>query len=1043
MSVIPKTFKNDVLKFLNIKIDLRNPSIKNFIKNENGLEKYQQQLNLLPEYKKKYNLRKAQKKFQDKKREQTQAQRKNDYIASVDIYFNTIFLDKEGKEYKPLKSSKNITFEFKNTTKKEINKELDFLITNEKNKIIGDEYNGIIMITDTKTNIYINENLPKRRNLVIASPKKLRNQDTLNEDEWDLGTGECVIDYIYYIYGKNKNTNFFRTKELIRNCFYNPSHITLEDIDAVFKDRDLTYYAFDAFERLIMFNESKKRTHTNILIFQIVDNHIYPFSTSQRNKKIKKALSIISGTNKTIKKDTETKEITQTKLEHILIDNAEEEMIKLINKSHFKPKNIQLNSKKQIKSFQYENIIYTEKNKNYDDIKEYYEKFYNLLNENDKTKYKPNYFNQSITIIIEMLKDILNIKNMLGGNVNKGTFEILEKAKEARIRTGLININKPIEATDKAYDINKCYSSILLDPIEEWIIPSFLSTPEKYEYIINSKVPIGLYYVSTNDKTLFQENNWYSSAIINKAVENIKLVRETTPENYKSILNNITGLLGKAYLTSNIVNITSNENEIKSYIFDNPDNNNKKIIQKKLNDTDYNIIGLSTNQRLLNISIIAYLQILDQSQIKLFDYTKYLLSFGNTKLIGYKTDCIIVRPNGSKLPIINNSTTWGALRSCELPFLQTENIIKSNNFIKDDKDWVLYPSIYDSKQTKEIYELIQTIDGLLITGDAGRGKSLIIKYLKELYGNNGKYLAFTNKASLNIGGQTIHSFLNLNIEGDIDINKINNSIKNIDIIIVDEISMINNELWYYLELIKELKPSIKFILVGDFKQLPAIEEFDVDYINQPFFKELVGYNHINLTIDYRNDGELKEFSRDYNNNDIIKKLKPHKFPITNFCYTNNKRKEINSIINNHIFNNIISEEEPVLLIKKEERPDEYNNDIYIYKDLKIICCKTKKAKDTDVYWFNNEYFNVVNVDIINKKINIMVIRPDRDYIYSIDKIIFNKYFRLNYCSTIHKAQGETIKDNFNIYEWNIMNDKMKYTAITRAINIKNIGINHA
>ena len=73
----------------------------------------------------------------------------------------------------------------------------------------------------------------------------------------------------------------------------------------------------------------------------------------------------------------------------------------------------------------------------------------------------------------------------------------------------------------------------------------------------------------------------------------------------------------------------------------------------------------------------------------------------------------------------------------------------------------------------------------------------------------------------------------------------------------------------------------------------------------------------------------------------------------------------------------------------------------------------------------------------------MVIRPDGEYIYSIDKIIFNKYFRLNYCSTIHKAQGETIRDNFNIYEWNIMNEKMKYTAITRAINIKNIGINHA
>jgi hypothetical protein len=68
MFQIPKTLKKDLVKFLNIKIDLRNPVIKNFIKNENGLEKYQQQLDLIPEYKRKRQLRTAQKKFQDKKR---------------------------------------------------------------------------------------------------------------------------------------------------------------------------------------------------------------------------------------------------------------------------------------------------------------------------------------------------------------------------------------------------------------------------------------------------------------------------------------------------------------------------------------------------------------------------------------------------------------------------------------------------------------------------------------------------------------------------------------------------------------------------------------------------------------------------------------------------------------------------------------------------------------------------------------------------------------------------------------------------------------
>ena len=68
MPVIPKTLKKDLFKFLNIKIDLRNRQIKNFIENENGLEKYIQQLKTIPEYKRKEQLRTAQKKFQDKKR---------------------------------------------------------------------------------------------------------------------------------------------------------------------------------------------------------------------------------------------------------------------------------------------------------------------------------------------------------------------------------------------------------------------------------------------------------------------------------------------------------------------------------------------------------------------------------------------------------------------------------------------------------------------------------------------------------------------------------------------------------------------------------------------------------------------------------------------------------------------------------------------------------------------------------------------------------------------------------------------------------------
>jgi hypothetical protein len=70
MIKINKTLRNDLLKYLGYNLDLRNPQTKNFINNENGLEKLQNELLSNREYRKKYNLRRAQKKFQDKKREQ-------------------------------------------------------------------------------------------------------------------------------------------------------------------------------------------------------------------------------------------------------------------------------------------------------------------------------------------------------------------------------------------------------------------------------------------------------------------------------------------------------------------------------------------------------------------------------------------------------------------------------------------------------------------------------------------------------------------------------------------------------------------------------------------------------------------------------------------------------------------------------------------------------------------------------------------------------------------------------------------------------------
>ena len=53
-----------------------------------------------------------------------------------------------------------------------------------------------------------------------------------------------------------------------------------------------------------------------------------------------------------------------------------------------------------------------------------------------------------------------------------------------------------------------------------------------------------------------------------------------------------------------------------------------------------------------------------------------------------------------------------------------------------------------------------------------------------------------------------------------------------------------------------------------------------------------------------------------------------------------------------------------------------------------------------------------------------------------------KLFYLNYCTTIHKVQGTTIKEAFTIWDWNhhCMSKKAKYTALSRGTCPENISI---
>ncbi len=162
---------------------------------------------------------------------------------------------------------------------------------------------------------------------------------------------------------------------------------------------------------------------------------------------------------------------------------------------------------------------------------------------------------------------------------------------------------------------------------------------------------------------------------------------------------------------------------------------------------------------------------------------------------------------------------------------------------------------------------------VFLTGGAGVGKTTLTNSTIQSYEENAKKvakLASTGMAATLIGGQTLHSFFDLGIcsnleeleqRGKIPLKKkISKLILSMDLIIIDEISMVSASLFEMIRL-RLLQASYKgsLLVVGDFLQLPPVEKnsFDVHFAFEAPSWEKFEFNVINLTKVYRsNDSEF-------------------------------------------------------------------------------------------------------------------------------------------------------------------------------------------
>lgn len=172
----------------------------------------------------------------------------------------------------------------------------------------------------------------------------------------------------------------------------------------------------------------------------------------------------------------------------------------------------------------------------------------------------------------------------------------------------------------------------------------------------------------------------------------------------------------------------------------------------------------------------------------------------------------------------------------------------------------------------------KTGKSVFLTGKAGTGKTTFLKRVVEESKKRVVVVAPTGIAAINAGGVTIHSFFQLPLHPFIPGMKIESKfafskekrgiIKTIDILIIDEISMVRSDLLDAIDSVlrrfrNRHKPfgGVQLLMIGDLQQLsPVVTDEDVQFLSQYYPSPYFFGSHALARTDYVTI-ELKEVYR--------------------------------------------------------------------------------------------------------------------------------------------------------------------------------------
>lgn len=454
------------------------------------------------------------------------------------------------------------------------------------------------------------------------------------------------------------------------------------------------------------------------------------------------------------------------------------------------------------------------------------------------------------------------------------------------------------------------------------------------------------------------------------------------------------------------------------------------------------------------------------------------------KPILFKTDCIVIGDFGTGdlekvIADVEIGTERGQLKvewdTKYLPNREKLKHLSKANFIlrKTETEMTDTNVHYQHKYKRDdVYKLIDSRKSFRVNGKAGTGKSGlaigghekgIIPYLQE---QDLKFAicATTHKASHNrlfeeagVSGQTIDSLLGIRPNAPPK-DKTFSHLADFDYIIIDECSMLQKTFYCYLKQVKLLHPHTHFILIGDYNQLPPVEKgrnfTSYDYEQANVLKWLCDYNLVELTKNMRSSAEGKEMFDWFNQliqggNDKRGCGIPSQsltWWTKNLCYTNASVGFVNYYVMAYLkkaYPIPVIQLEPFKLKGKTTKPKHLIHGIWIGDRTTYPMCEIRSNQtDQDGQYYNNQEFCIVGQ--LPDDTYTLECRVTQEQV-EVSAIKLYKDFTYNYATTIHKSQGDTIDQDYNVWEWDEMGhshqgNALRYVAVSRTTEKKNIHI---